>query len=195
MKTIPLQHAKPVWPLAALAAWVLAALVIGASGALARVPLPPPPIAFTLAAVLILATRRSAAVRQHLDAWGARPLVALHLIRIVVGGYFLVLYRRGEIPGEFAIAAGIGDILVGVGALLVLAFVLPANTPARRRAFLFWNTVGLVDILAVLANAMRIMGGEPTLGLPFQSLPLALAPTLVVPLVIASHFLLFRRAT
>ena len=118
--------------------------------------------------------------------------MALHLIRTIVGSYFLIVYGRGELPGEFAVVAGVGDIAVGLGAALVLLFVLPANTPGRRRVLLTWNALGLLDILLVLGNATRIMGEYPTLGQPFQSLPLALAPTLVVPLVITSHVLLFR---
>jgi hypothetical protein len=125
---------------------------------------------------------------------GPAPLVALHLVRIVAGAYFLLLYRRGVLPAEFALGAGWGDIVVGFGAIAVLAFCLPLRTAARHRALLAWNTLGLIDILLVLGNGARLFLADPAIAAAFTRLPLALLPLLVVPLVIASHVLLFQRA-
>jgi hypothetical protein len=47
-----------------------------------------------------------AAIPQH---W----LIAIHTIRIL-GGVFLVRYFQGELPGLFAIPAGVGDVLTGI---------------------------------------------------------------------------------
>jgi hypothetical protein len=54
-----------------------------------------------------------------------------------------------------------------------------------------WNTAGLIDILGVLGNGMRVFVANPAIGVAFTTLPLALLPTFVVPIVIASHVLLF----
>jgi hypothetical protein len=45
-------------------------------------------------------------------------LIAIQTFRIL-GGVFLVRYFQGELPGVFAIPAGVGDVLTGLFALLV----------------------------------------------------------------------------
>jgi cytochrome bd-type quinol oxidase subunit 2 len=122
---------------------------------------------------------------------GLRSFVAFHIVRIAAGAWFLVLYRRGELPEEFAIAAGWGDIVVGVGAVAVCWFCFPLRTSAQRRVLLLWNLVGLIDIVGVLANGTRLFLRDPTLAEPFMRLPVALLPTFVVPIVIVSHVLIF----
>jgi hypothetical protein len=172
-------------------AWLAAAVNVGASGLLARLPVPPPAIAIGLTAVLLLLMRMSHSVRDAAWSLGPKPLVTFHLTRIAAGVYFLLLYSRGVLPGEFAIPAGWGDIAVGAGALVVLTFCLPARTRGQRVGLIVWNTAGLLDILAVLGNGMRLFAGNAAIAEPFMSLPLALLPTFVVPAVIGSHVLLF----
>ena len=168
----------------------MAAVFVGAFSVLRSLPIPPPAIAVGLTIVLLLLVRVSQ-VRRAVFALGPGPLVAFHLTRIAAGAYFLVLYRRGVLPDEFAIAAGWGDIAVGVGAILVLWLCLPLRTRAERAGLVVWNTAGLIDIVGVLANGMRLFAGNPAIGVPFTILPLALLPTFVVPIVIVSHVLLF----
>jgi hypothetical protein len=174
-----------------LGLWLAAAVNVGATGALRRLPVPPPAIAIGLTILLLALLRMSRRVRAAGSSFGPQPLVAFHTVRVVAGAYFLVLYRRGVLPGEFAVPAGWGDIVVGIAAMLVAQLCLPAVTPQRRRLLLLWNVAGLIDILAVLANGMRIFLANPAIGAAFTSLPLALLPTFVVPLVIVSHVLIF----
>jgi len=47
------------------------------------------------------------------------------------------------------------------------------------------------DILGVLGNAVRLYAKDSSFVEPFMSLPLAILPTFVVPIVIVSHVLLF----
>jgi hypothetical protein len=171
--------------------WLVVALLIGASGVLGRLTIPPPAIAVGLTILLLLLLRVSRHVRAAARSVGPGPLVAFHITRIAAGAYFLMLYSRGVLPGEFAVPAGWGDIAVGVAAIVVLAVCLPARTRGRRIALIVWNSAGLIDILGVLANGARLFASTPSLGEPFTSLPLALLPTFVVPLVIVSHVLLF----
>lgn len=175
-----------------LRVWLVAAMVIGATGMLRRLTVPPPVIAIGLTILILLAIRFSRRVREGAWALGPRALVAFHLTRIAAGAYFLILHSRGVLPGEFAIAAGWGDIAVGVAAVGVLALCLPVRTRAQRVGLIVWNTAGLIDILGVLGNGARIFASNPAIGVPFTALPLALLPTFVVPLVIVSHVLLFR---
>ena len=174
-----------------LRVWLVVAMVIGATGALRRLPVPPPAIAIGLTILILLVIRVSRRAREGARALGPRALVAFHLTRIAAGAYFLILHSRGVLPGEFAIPAGWGDIAVGVAAIGVLALCLPVRTRAQRVGLVVWNTAGLIDILAVLGNGARIFASTPGIGVPFTALPLALLPTFVVPLVIVSHVLLF----
>jgi hypothetical protein len=173
-----------------LGGWFIAALAVGAAGVLDRLPVPPPAIAGLLTAVTLAALAFFDGLRRAVLDRGPVPLVALHLVRFV-GIYFLVLYGRGELPRDFAQQAGWGDIVVAVGAVLVLLFVLPARTAGRRRALLAWNVVGLADILFVIGSAMRLPATERGTVMPFFHLPLSLLPTFFVPLIIVSHLLLF----
>ena len=174
-----------------LAVWLVAALAVGASGILSRLPVPPPLIAVGLAIALLLLVRQSRRARAAGSGLGPRRLVLFHLTRIAAGAYFLLLHSRGILPGEFAIAAGWGDIAVGVGALAVALTCVPMRTRRQQIGLLLWNTAGLLDILGVLGNGMRLFAGNPAIGQPFTSLPLALLPTFVVPIVIVSHVLLY----
>ena len=174
-----------------LTAWLLLAVAAAAAGLLARSPVPPPAIAFALTGLALLALWLSPSLRTQTRGLGARSLVAIHFIRLPVGIYFLWLYGRGMLPGEFAVPAGWGDIVVGAAALLVWWLCVPAQTAARRGVLLGWNAAGLLDILLVLANGARLFTAEPQLGERFTTLPLALLPLFIVPLVIVSHILIF----
>jgi hypothetical protein len=189
MRSPALAPIGPIW--LALLIWFAAAFVVGALRLLARSPVPPPAIAGGLTLLLCATLLASQAVRERVRAVGLRSLVAFHVIRVAAGAYFLVLSARGELAGEFAFAAGWGDIVVGLGAAAVWWLCFPLRSPAQRRMLLLWNVVGLLDILGVLANGARIFIRDPGVGEPFTRLPLALLPTFVVPLVIVSHVLLF----
>ena len=173
-----------------LAAWLFIALGIGYARLLARAPLPPPAIAFALTAVALVLWRVPA-IRESLRRGGPRALVMFHLTRALAGGYFLYLHTRGELPAEFARVAGWGDILVAIGAISVLRFCIPVLSRGQEVALLAWNTFGLADILYVLSLGVRLFLEDPSVGARFTELPLALLPTFVVPLVIASHVVLF----
>ena len=171
--------------------WLAVAVVVGATGALRRSPVPPPAIAVSLTIATLLVIRVSRRARTGVQQVGPGPFVLFHLVRIAAGAYFLVLGARGVLPREFTTPAGWGDILVGIGALWVLMRCLPAHTAWQRTALIVWNVAGLLDILGVLGNALRLYAKDPSFVEPFMSLPLALLPTFVVPIVIVTHVLLF----
>jgi len=171
--------------------WFLIAIALAASGALQHIRPPGPQILiFALTAVLLIAWRFNRPFRAWLDALDLRAIVALHLTRFV-GAYFLFLYGKGELPFGFAVPAGCGDILVAT-----IAAVLLLNWPAvaRHRRWLgVWNVLGFVDIMMVVAEAAKQALTEPTSMAALLRLPLGLLPTFLVPLIIASHFLIFLR--
>ena len=172
--------------------WLGVALVVGATGVLRQSPIQPPGIAVALTIAALLVIRISPRARAGVQSVGPGPFVLFHLVRIAAGAYFLVLGARGVLPREFTMPAGWGDILVGIGALWVLMRCLPVRTAWQQVALLVWNVAGLLDILGVLGNAVRLYARNPSFVEPFMSLPLAILPTFVVPIVIVSHVLLFQ---
>jgi hypothetical protein len=169
--------------------WLGLALALGGSGQLQALRPPAPQLVLVGLTVAVL---MAGATVPALRAWalGAdlRGLVALHLTRFV-GIYFLVLYRRGELPYAFAVPGGWGDILVA-GSALCLLIGGPPISRGRRRAYAAWNVFGLVDILFVVATAARLALANPESMATLLRLPLSLLPTYLVPLIIASHTLI-----
>jgi len=171
--------------------WFFAAVLTGRQLLLQRIP--PPAIQgilFGLTALLLLAYARLTPLRAWVDALDPRALVALHLTRFV-GVYFLVLYRDGQLPYDFAVPGGIGDIVVATLALALV--VAPMTEPRRLRAIFIWNILGLVDILLVVGTAIRLTLASPAQMRALTHLPLSLLPTFLVPLLIATHLVLYRR--
>jgi len=60
---------------------------------------------------------------------------------------FLIRYFKGQLPGLFAIPAGVGDILTGVLAPLV-AYWWFVGKPYARGAAIAWNLFGMADLIA-----------------------------------------------
>jgi hypothetical protein len=181
--------ARPTAVLTALGVWLVVAVTLGASGRLEALQPPVPQLTLiALTAGALLATARIPAVRAWALSVDVRILVAFHVTRFV-GSYFLVLYRRGELPYAFAVPGGWGDILVASLALLLLLSG-PPDTVRRRRAYVAWNVLGLLDILFVVATAARLGLADPASMQALLRLPLCLLPTFLVPLIITSHVLL-----
>src|SRR5262245_21349171 len=101
------------------------------------------------------------------------------------------LLSRGALPYAFAVPGGWADILVAALALVLLAEARPLN--ARRGLVGAWNALGLIDILFVVATATRLAVADPDSLRPLLHLPLSLLVTFLVPLIIASHVVLFWR--
>ena len=171
-----------------LLVWGVAAIAAVASGSLNSLPFAPPllvPITVVTAIFAILLVPGVAAWIGGLDL---RALVALHLVRFI-GGYFLWLQSQGRLDPSFATPAGVGDLIVAVGALgLLLTGYVRAGRP-----LLIWNILGTLDILMVVGTALRCFFAAPEEMSEFYHLPLGLLPTFIVPLIILSHLVIFVR--
>src|ERR1051326_7896769 len=113
-----------------------------------------------------------AAIPQHL-------LIGIQTFRIL-GGVFLVRYFQGELPGLFAIPAGVGDVLTGIFAPLV-AYWWFAGKPYARAAAIAWNLFGVADLVNAVAIGWLTGGGGggivfPVVLLPFEPSPRAFLP-------------------
>lgn len=171
--------------------WFGAAVAAGHFLLLQRFPASAVPLMVVgLSALAVYACFRSSALHAFLLALDLRVLVLFHATRFV-GLYFLVLHQRGELPGAFAVPAGIGDIFIATMALPVA--LAPLTGSHRLRAVMIWNVAGFVDILLVIATAARLNLADPAQMRAFTHLPLSLLPTFLVPLIIATHVFLFVR--
>lgn len=167
--------------------WLVIATIIAASGLYERST--PAIVALTiwgLVLATLVAAQRWPALRSWWPTADLRVPVAFHLTRFV-GVWFLVLYNRGELPWGFAVPGGIGDTIVAVGVVALLLLGMP------RRALLAWNIFGAVDILLVVAAALRLGLADPAQMAALRAFPLALLPLFVVPVIIVSHVMIFVR--
>lgn len=173
------------------AAWLVAASVAGITGRVEALRPPAPQLVLALlTGLVILAFFTAAAFRSWALGLSIRVLLGFHLIRFV-GLYFLALHARGELPYEFAVPGGWGDIMVATSALALLA--LPGDPGHRPGLLLAWNLFGLADILFVVGTAARLAFANPPSMAALMRFPLSLVPTFLVPLIIASHVVLLER--
>jgi hypothetical protein len=167
--------------IAGLVVWLALAIALGTTDVMSQLA-PPWPQAVLLAIVALLGTAYFVvpSFRIGVDALPISWLIACHLVRNV-GWYFLWLHRQGRLPGEFAIPAGIGDIMVANLAWLVVALRLPARSQRM------WNFLGLADILFVVATVARLTLKDRNSMIELLHPPLSILPTFIVPLIIFTH--------
>jgi len=149
-----------------------------------------PALTLFLAAIPVLAYLRVEAIRSWVDTLDLRALVLLHVTRFTAI-YLLVLHQRGEVPRALVVPGALGDIIVAVMALPV-AFA-PLADAARHRAIVIWNVVGFVGLLLAQVSVARLALSAPAEVRVLTQLPLSLLPTFLVPLLLASHVVIFAR--
>jgi hypothetical protein len=175
---------------AVLGGWLVASAVIAGHGWYHtrlghQVPWMPVAMAGFLGTLLALS--RIPVVARALAAPGmASRLVLPHTWR--VGGVIFLLYLAlGHLPALFALPAGLGDIATGLAALLVVRRLAQGT---GRRAGLWFNAFGLTDLVVAMTlgtlTAFGLLHITPS-GAPILELPLALIPTVGVPLLFALH--------
>ncbi|MEE8298441.1 MAG: hypothetical protein V3R67_03585 [Thermodesulfobacteriota bacterium] len=178
--------------LAAIIIWYALAIFAGGSGLTLRMVPPLPQIVlFGLVVLLLLLYWLSQSFRKWVLSVNIKLLVAVHLIRFV-GFYFLFLYSRGQLPYDFAVLGGWGDIIVATAALLVI-LLTPLVGKSGWLIYFIWNFIGLVDILFVVATATRLTIADPQSMSELLKLPLSLLPTFLVPIIIFTHIIIFIR--
>jgi hypothetical protein len=172
------------------AGWFLIALFIGETELLSFLPGPATQITlFGLTVALLSLFWMSQSFRNWVNQLQLKTLISLHLVRFV-GVYFLYLHSRGQLPAKFALTAGWGDIIVALGALLLL--VIPSARHSTRLVAA-WNVVGLLDILLVVATAAGLAFANRESMSALTRLPLSFLPTMIVPLIISSHIAIIAR--
>jgi hypothetical protein len=153
-----------------------------------------PTIQYGIAAPIlvgVLLLWRSPFVGRILDAVPQSWIIGVQFYR-ALGLIFLVLYAGGMLPGLFAWPAGVGDIAVGVLALLV-AWRVAAHPQAHAADVQAWNLFGIADLAVAVGTGFLT---SPSLLQMFafdnpneivSAYPLALIPVFLVPLSILLH--------
>jgi hypothetical protein len=137
---------------------------------------------------LLLGLARIPVVARSLKAPGMTSRLELpHSFRMMDGVAFLIIMGLGHLPALFALPAGLGDIIAGITAPLAARGLARGN---GRRAALWFNAFGMTDLVAALTlgavTAYQLIHVTPS-GAPISELPLALVPTVGVPLLFAVH--------
>jgi len=147
-------------------------------------------VAGTLIALLI-ATRIPLVFRILTAPGTPARLVLPHTLR-VVGVLFLIVMAQGHLPAAFALPAGLGDIAIGVTAPFVARRL--ARSTDRTGAVRF-HVLGILDLIVAGSIGFLLLGiVEVTPSTePLRLLPLALIPTVPVPLALALHIVSLRR--
>ncbi len=179
-----------------LALWFALAALIGVTGAVAAGPDTLfRPIALTMVVPVLAFVALylgSATFRGFVLGRDLRFVTLLQSWR-VVGFAFLPLYFFGVLPGLFAWPAGVGDVLVGLGAPWAVFALLRDPAFATSRAFVVWNVLGLADFIVAGATAVLASGAIPGLvaggvtSAPMELWPLMLFPSFLVPLFAIAH--------
>ena len=119
--------------------------------------------------------------RPRADA--LRPLLVLHSFRFLGLAFFVPGVVSPDLPWAFAASAAFGDIVAAMLALLSLLFLRSGTGVAFAWIFNFWGSLDLVNAF-YQANATGLSPGQ--LGAAY------FIPTLIVPLLLITHGLMFR---
>lgn len=136
--------------------------------------------------------------RERLERIPLHWLVGVQFYR-VVGVLFLVSYLQGDLPAEFALPAGIGDVLVGLAAPFVARRLATEGPERARNSVLIWCALGIADLaVAVACGFLTAPSAFQQLALDapnaaITSYPLVIVPTFAVPVSILLHIYVIAR--
>ena len=120
-------------------------------------------------------------------------VVAVHGLRIIQGSVFVVMVPLGVLPAIFALPAGLGDVLVGLGALAAVRWI----NSGRWGRVAWWNLFGLFDLATATVLGLLTVPGlhllqtSPSSALLLAS-PLTIIPTFCVPIYVLLHLVSLR---
>jgi hypothetical protein len=145
-----------------------------------------------------VALLRNEAMRRAIGRIPLQWLVGVQVYR-VLGGLFLIAYARDEMPGEFALPAGIGDALIGLAAVAVAALVATHGAERMRTTVFAWCALGIADLVVAVGTGFlsspsilqQIALDDPNSAI--TRYPFVLIPTFLVPVSIVLHVYVIHR--
>src|SRR6201987_5255761 len=174
-----------------LVAWLVFALSSSALHLYENAP-NTPPIALGLAVVtpvvlFLIWFASSTGFRQFILSLNPRAVTLVQSVRIA-GIVFLALGTYKILPAYFALSAGWGDIIIGATAPFAALWL--AN-PAHRKGFIFWQLLGIADLvnaltLGTLAGFIDPHGISTA---PMAVLPMSYITTFAVPVFLMLHII------
>ena len=182
---------------ALLGLWIGVAAAAGAAGWLA-IPRPAPVMGIFVLAPLLAAVIAAAwaAARRAMLSLPLPLMVGLNIGR-VFAVLFLLLAAEGRLSGPFPYSAAWGDIISGAVALPLLSL---ARQPIRHIAILHtWNAFGVLDLVAAIALGVMSAANSVVQVFPepgseaMQHLPWSFVPTVLVPIWMVLHAIIFVR--
>ncbi|MDB4106864.1 hypothetical protein N8368_03025 [Bacteroidia bacterium] len=160
----------------------------------------PPRMPFTFfpTLALILALFNTSKGRTFIDSLNLKTLTWLHIVRIPVEFCLLWLFIAKSIPQIMTFEGANFDIIAGLTApLMVYLYFIRKNVSAK--IMLVWNVVCLlllinIVVIALLCAPMPIQQlafDQPNIGVLY--FPFVWLPSVIVPIVMFSHFVAIRR--
>lgn len=181
-------------------AWVLTSVALAEAGVYRFAPTkaqPWLPVAMMAPIVAILVAGRIPAVSRVLGHSDTLWRLTIPQIFRIEGVAFLIVMALGQLPAGFALPAGLGDIAIGFGAVVVARRL--RTGVAGRQVVVWFNILGLLDLVVATAIGVTAAPGiahvlalSPTTD-QLALLPLVLIPITVVPLAAGLHLLSLRR--
>jgi hypothetical protein len=139
---------------------------------------------------------RIPAVHDALAAPRVLALLTLANTWRVAGIVFITLCLKGLLPAQFALPAGIGDLIIGLAAPFV-AYAL-WKRPAPRRLAITFHALGLLDLVMAVTlgvtsapGALQVFTAQPNT-VPMTVLPEVLVPTFLLPIGVIIHITALR---
>src|SRR5262249_28201934 len=160
------------------AAWLVGVFLLGAAGN----DVLPPRIRLALVATLLVGylLLLSPTFRRIVFAIPQHWLIGIQTFRIL-GSVWLARYFAGQLPGQFALPAGIGDVATGLLAPFV-AYAWYRGKPYARGLAIAWTLFGMADFVIAVVLSRLTNGGAG--GIVF---PLVLIPAYGVPRAFLIH--------
>lgn len=189
-------------PAILLAVWAAASVAVAAVG---KLRFSPPPATMPLLILLSLGVTVSLAFsrfgRAYGDGLSLAAIVGLNAFRLPLE---LVMHRaatEGVMPPQMSYGGLNFDIVTGVSAVLVAALLTSRamSDAAKKRLAYGWNITGVLLLLTILTIALlssptplRQFHNDPP-NVWITQAPFVLLVTLLVPVALFSHIVLFRK--
>lgn len=156
-----------------------------------------PPIALGLAVLIpvglfLVWFASSPGFRQFVLSLNPRSVTLVQSVR-VAGIVFLALGTYKILPEFFALSAGWGDIIIGATAPFA---ALSLANPAHRKSFIFWQVLGIADLVNALSLG-ALAGIIDPQGIPTAAmtvLPMSYITTFAVPVFFILHIISIAQA-
>jgi hypothetical protein len=197
LRFTPGPRGRARWAISALlVAWFSAALVPTWLGFYRGALSSAPTIQYGLLIPIVLGIalfRWWPGLRNIVESVPQQWIVGVQFYR-VLGVIFLVLYASGRMPGEFALPAGAGDVLVGLLAPIA-AIAYARNLRGSAALLRAWNLLGIADLVVAVTTGfltspspLQIMALDRP-NLLIDAFPLAMIPVFLVPLSVLLHLI------